>query len=451
MSHNNSFFFLFSVSPQMRALAPPPGAQRSVAGPLLPMRGGGGGGGGVSSTRCHAAPPPQFTLGPTNPLSFSRLVALAPAPDFRAAATLATLPWADPPDGHVTVRITYAGVNGGCETFRVRGEPGTAFAKNARASAAEPISLGAEGVGLVAAVGPGVTSLAVGDAVAVSSANAFAEFVTAPAARCARLPPGLGGASPAAVALTLSGLTAAVALGTCGVAAGQAGLSPADAVLVTAASGGTGHLAAQLAAASGAAVFATTGGPAKATALRALLAPWPRARVIDYTAEDVEDVLRRECPAPGLTVAYEGVGGAARDAAIAALAPGGRVLAVGHISEYPNAAPPRLGAAARGAPAQPGARPLPPAHDTFWGGREVDLGEGRTLYGNVWGGADALGVARARRAVFSAYAQGTLRVLIDGASGEVDTPYVGLGAAADGVERLMGGESVGKVVLRVWR
>jgi hypothetical protein len=27
-----------------------------------------------------------------------------------------------PPAGHVLVRVTYAGVNGGCETFRARGE-----------------------------------------------------------------------------------------------------------------------------------------------------------------------------------------------------------------------------------------------------------------------------------------------------------------------------------------
>ena len=417
--------------------------------PSLPSRLDGGGRRTTtsSSVPVSARPPPPFTVAPDHPPTFTRLVAPGPAPDFRSAARLVTVTWADPPPDHVVVRIAYAGVNGGCETFRVRGEAGTAFARNAGATPADPIPLGAEGVGLVAALGPGITGLAVGDAVAVSSVNAFAEFVTAPAARCARLPPGLGGPTPAAVALTLSGVTAAVALDTCGVGPGkEAPLSPADAVLVTAAAGGTGHLAAQWAAAAGAAVFATTGGRAKAAALRALLAPWPRARVIDYTVEDVAAVLAAECPSPGLTVAYEGVGGAMRGAAVGALAPGGRLLAVGHISEYPNAAPAR----AQPTPATPSS--LPSAHDTFWGGREVDLGAGRTLYGNVWGEAGALGVPRARRAVFAAFTRGTLRVLVDGATadGVVDTPYVGLGAAVDGVERLLSGESVGKVVLRVF-
>jgi NADPH:quinone reductase-like Zn-dependent oxidoreductase len=352
------------------------------------------------------------------------------------------LPWTPPGPGEVAVRIAFAGVNGGCETFRVRAEPGTPFASPPSST----VRLGAEGVGIIAAVGPSVSSLAVGDAVAVSSGSAFAEFVVVPAARCTRLTQGgSGGPGPAleeACALTLSGVTAAVALETCGVAPGGApALSAGDTVLVTAAAGGTGHFAAQLAAAAGACVFATTGGQAKVAALAGLLAPWAdRVRVIDYTREDVGAVLAAECPPPGLTIAYEGVGGALRAAAVDALAPGGRLLAVGHISEYPNAA---ARAAERSGQAA-SASSLPSAHEVFWGGRVVDLGGGRRLHGNVWAGADARAVARARRRVFDAAGAGTLRVLVD------QPVWVGLEAAADAVERLMSGESVGKVVLQVW-
>lgn len=56
----------------------------------------------------------------------------------------------------VLVRMHYAGINGGCETFRVRGE--YAFAAN-RGKAWYP--LGAEGAGVVVALGEGVTSLQV--------------------------------------------------------------------------------------------------------------------------------------------------------------------------------------------------------------------------------------------------------------------------------------------------
>ena len=37
-----------------------------------------------------------------------------------------------------------------------------------------------------------------------------------------------------------------------------------------------------------------------------------------------------------IDVAYEGVGGPLRDAVVDNLAPGGRLLAVGYISEYPH-------------------------------------------------------------------------------------------------------------------
>ena len=58
----------------------------------------------------------------------------------------------------VLVQVHYAGINGGCETFRARGQ--YAFAGNADK---EDFPLGAEGCGVVAAVGAGVTSLKVGD------------------------------------------------------------------------------------------------------------------------------------------------------------------------------------------------------------------------------------------------------------------------------------------------
>ena len=38
----------------------------------------------------------------------------------------------------------------------------------------------------------------------------------------------------------------------------------------------------------------------------------------------------------GIDVAYEGVGGPLRSAVLDNLAPGGRLLAVGYISEYPH-------------------------------------------------------------------------------------------------------------------
>ena len=51
--------------------------------------------------------------------------------------------------------------------------------------------------------------------------------------------------------------------------------------------------------------------------------------------QDVAEVLASEYSGK-IDVAYEGVGGALRDAVLANLAPNGKVLAVGYISEYPH-------------------------------------------------------------------------------------------------------------------
>ncbi len=56
----------------------------------------------------------------------------------------------------VLVKLLYAGINGGCETFRVRGEHW--FASN-QSKANFP--LGAEGAGVIVAVGPDVENLKV--------------------------------------------------------------------------------------------------------------------------------------------------------------------------------------------------------------------------------------------------------------------------------------------------
>lgn len=62
-----------------------------------------------------------------------------------------------PAQTQVLIQLHYAGINGGCETFRVRGD--YAFAGN-RGKCNFP--LGAEGAGVVVAVGADVKQLKVG-------------------------------------------------------------------------------------------------------------------------------------------------------------------------------------------------------------------------------------------------------------------------------------------------
>jgi hypothetical protein len=175
-----------------------------------------------TSTSAVAPPPPPPPPPQHLPATYRRLVARVPSPSFRSGARVEELPLLSPDsllgEGQVLVRVAVAGVNGGCETFRVRAEPGTPFAKEGSSpaspssSSASPSSssaslsssssspssspdplvvpLGAEGAGTVVAVGPGVrpSQLAVGDRVTVNGGAAFAEFVVAGARGCFRVP-----------------------------------------------------------------------------------------------------------------------------------------------------------------------------------------------------------------------------------------------------------------------
>lgn len=137
--------------------------------------------------------------------------------------------------------------------------------------------------GTVEAVGPGVTLYRAGDEVYgmprfPQQADAYAEYVTAPARHFARKPATLDHVQ--AAALPLAALTAWQALvDTAGVTAGQR-------VLVHAAAGGVGHLAVQIAKARGAYVIGTASA-AKHDLLRELGAD----EVIDYRTTDFEDAV----------------------------------------------------------------------------------------------------------------------------------------------------------------
>ena len=179
-----------------------------------------------------------------------------------------------PKGGEVLIQVAYAGINGGCETFRCRGDH--AFSGN---RSLPSFSLGAEGAGSIRAVGPGVTGLRVGQHVTFIG-GAFSEYVLAKAALCWPV----DAPSPETVALTISGTVANAALKY------VAGMQSEDVVLVTAAGGATGSFAVQLAKAAGCRVIATCGSELKAAKLEAL----GLDRVINYKKESIMDVLARE-------------------------------------------------------------------------------------------------------------------------------------------------------------
>jgi NADPH-dependent curcumin reductase CurA len=108
------------------------------------------------------------------------------------------------------------------------------------------------------------------------------------------------------------------------------GLKAGDTVVVSAAAGATGSLAAQLASAYGAIVIGIAGGERKC---RMLVEEFGLNGAIDYKAEDVSRALARECPS-GVDLFFDNVGGEVLDAVLANLAIGARIVVCGAISQY---------------------------------------------------------------------------------------------------------------------
>jgi len=165
--------------------------------------------------------------------------------------------------------------------------------------------------GVVAGLGDGVTSLAVGDEVIglidFASDGAAAEYVAVPAATLAGKPPPVS--HEQAATLPLAALTAWQAL------VDHAALEPGERVLVLGGAGGVGLFAVQLAAILGGHVTAT-GRAADADFVRDLGAE----RFISFDAADAAE------PPGRLDVVIDTVGGVALDGSYALLREGGRLV-----------------------------------------------------------------------------------------------------------------------------
>lgn len=109
---------------------------------------------------------------------------------------------------------------------------------------------------------------------------------------------------------------------------------PRDCVLVSAAAGAVGSIAAQLARETGARVIVSAGREDK----RAWLQGIGFDTVLDHHAPDFGERLQEAAP-EGLTLDFENVGGSAFAAAIDAMRPGGRVIVCGLISQYQSSRP----------------------------------------------------------------------------------------------------------------
>jgi NADPH2:quinone reductase len=176
--------------------------------------------------------------------------------------------------------------------------------------------------GIVAALGPGVTDLRVGDRVlAMAETGGYAEAVAVAAEQCHRLPDTMSFTEAASLAVVYD--TSWVALRS------RARLVPEETVLVLGASGGVGHAAVQLAKAMGARVLGGISRPERAAAARAAGAD----AIIDLSRPNLRESLREQVYAEtggrGADIILDPLGGEIFAAAIRALAWCGRLVVIG--------------------------------------------------------------------------------------------------------------------------
>lgn len=216
---------------------------------------------------------------------------------------VAQVPVPTPGPGQVLIRVSAAGVNA-IDAFtragRGVGVPGF------------PAVLGWDVAGTVVVVGPDVTGLRVGDEVFGMArfpalAGAYAEFAAIPEDELVVIPAGVDHVTAAAA--PMAGTTAWQSLFRHG------GLAAGQRVLVHGAAGGVGHLAVQMACATGAEVVGTA-----SARNHDFVMGLGAKQVVDYTDERVEDVV------DGFDLVVDSRGGEDFARLLRVLKPGGTIV-----------------------------------------------------------------------------------------------------------------------------
>ena len=182
----------------------------------------------------------------------------------------------------------------------------------------QPFVLGHDGMGVVAAVGAGVTGFRAGDRVCFCNGGiggtmgTYAEAAVVPAAQLALVPPEVDDLT--AAALPLVAITAWESL------YDRAALQPGEFVLIHGGAGGTGHMAVQLAALRGARVASTVSSAQKARLVEHLGAE------VTFNYRQTDFVTEALGWSGGLQVAFDNAGAETLQRTCRAMAPYGRLV-----------------------------------------------------------------------------------------------------------------------------
>jgi NADPH2:quinone reductase len=194
-----------------------------------------------------------------------------------------------------------------------------------------PSGIGLESAGVIDAIGPEVSGLAVGDRVSCVAGpdGAYAELRLVPAARVVALPDGID--ERTAAAMMVRGMTARYLLHeTYSVKSG-------DTILIHAAAGGVGLIVCQWAKHLGATVIGAVGSEAKAEIARAHGCDHP----IVYSTGNVAERVRAITGGEGVAVVYDSVGKSTFEDSLRCLRRRGVLASFGEASGDPDPVPPR--------------------------------------------------------------------------------------------------------------
>ncbi|KAF1039134.1 MAG: Quinone oxidoreductase 1 [Burkholderia lata] len=187
-----------------------------------------------------------------------------------------------------------------------------------------PAGLGVEAAGVVEAVGPGVTNVAIGDRVTytgfLNTLGAYSTERLIPAAPLVRLPAGIS--CETAAAMTMRGLTSAYLLRRIHA------FAPGDTILLHAAAGGVGLIVSQWAKLLGLNVIGTVSSEHKAGIARAHGCD----HTIDYSREDVAKRVRELTDGAGVDVVFDSVGKDTFEGSLDSLKRRGLMVCVGTAS-----------------------------------------------------------------------------------------------------------------------
>lgn len=334
----------------------------------------------------------------THTKTYKKIIANQLDKDFRSAIEIVELPIPNPAANEMLIRNQFAGINSGFDTLLCQG-------KVPYVNLTPPFDLGVEAVGEVVAVGEKLRDVQVGDAVVTTvRGGGYREYQVIDANLVVKVRE----ATPEVLTLMPTGISALVALEKVGE------MKSNEVILVTAAAGGTGHIAVQLAKLAGNYVIGTCGSEQKAALLRTLGCD----RIINYRTENLDRVLKSEYP-DGINLIFDCVGKQVFDTCVENLAIRGRLIVVGFISEYgknlQEITQPRI------------------YHKLFWKAASV-RGFLMPLYQEH--------AAEARDRLLNLFYAGKLKVAID------PTPFDGIESIPTAVEYLLGGQNCGKVVVR---